>query len=156
MKAQTTTPSWLAVRRLPEDQSRPEREILHFKLPEHQMLFVVLPLINKTVSISIRPVAHLLLMAHRFGSVHITDVYTIPKETLLVALSIAAARLLVCAIAYCLLLQGNRPGTRNQRNGQFIISIFLFCSTTMAVFLTYRRVNESCARETVSLSFPHL
>jgi hypothetical protein len=79
----------------------------------------------------------------------------LPNETLVVALSLAAARVLAYAAGYCLLSR-DEALERSRQRGQLYISIFLCCATAVAVFLAYGRFKDAYTREAVSVIFVSL
>ena len=79
----------------------------------------------------------------------------LPKETLVVALSLAAARVLAYAAGYCLLSQ-TEALKRSQQLGQLFVSIFLCCATAVAVSFAYGRFKDAYTREAVSVIFVSL
>jgi hypothetical protein len=79
----------------------------------------------------------------------------LPNETLVVALSLTAARVLIHAAGYYLLSR-NDPSIRSLLLGQLLISIFLCCATAVAVSLAYGRFKYAYTREAVSFIFVSL
>lgn len=81
---------------------------------------------------------------------------TIPQEILIVALLLAAARLLMYGIGYCLLRGTQWHWEMLVWHGQLIVAMFLCCGAVMAFLLTHLRLDDSYIREAESSIFVSL